>query len=125
MAVVPVKINGREYQVACDDGQEEHLQFLSEEVNSRLKMLLRGMRSSPGEVMTLILTALMMADEIIENKREIESIAAEVQRLAALVNDDKRHEQDGRMAEIEHAMATTLEEIAMRIERIADRIELS
>jgi len=124
MSSVHIRINGREYQVACDDGQEEQLKFLSHEVDERVRHLLRGMGTNPGEVMALLLTSLTMADEIIENKQEIESIAAEVQRLASLVNNDRKLEQDDRMVEIENAMAVTLEEIAIRIEKIADRIEL-
>ena len=125
MASVSIRINGREYQVACDDGQEEQLRFLAEEVDDRMKALVRAMGSNPGEGMAFLLTSLTMADEIIENKREIENVAAEVQRLASLVNEDRRVEKDERMVEIENAMAITLEEIALRIEKIADRIELS
>ena len=125
MAIVNIRINGREHQVACDDGQEEQLQFLAEEVDDRVKSILRGMGTNPGEVMALLLASLTMADELIENKKEIEHIAAEVQRLASLVNDDRKIEQDDRMVEIENAMAITLEEIAMRIEKIADQIEVS
>ena len=124
MAVVPIRVNGREYQVACDDGQEEQLQFLAHEVDVRVKSLLRTMRSQPEEAMTLLLASLMMADEIIDNKQEIADMASEVQRLAGLVNDDRKFDQDDRIVEIENAMAITLEEIAVRIEKIADRIEL-
>ena len=124
MAILPIRINGREYHVACDDGQEEQLQILAQEVDERVGALLRGMNSNPGEIMTLLLTSLMMADELIENEKENEKVAAEVRRLATLVNDDGKYEQQDRMAEIEQAMAVTLEEIAIRIEKIADSIEL-
>ena len=124
MAVVHIRIGGREYQVACDDGQEEQLHFLASAVDERMKSLLRGMGTHPGESMALLLTSLTMADEIFENKKEIDNVASEVKRLASLVNDDRKHEQDDRMIEIENAMAITLEEIAMRIEKIADRVEL-
>jgi cell division protein ZapA len=125
MAVVSVRMNGRDYQVACDDGQEEHLNFLANEVNNRLSSLLRGMRNNPGEGLTLLLTALMMADELIENKKEINGMSTEIRRLSALLSEDRAYKQDGRVAEMEKTMAITLEEIAQRIEKIADRIELS
>lgn len=125
MALVRIRINSREYDVACDDGQEDQLRALAGEVDGRVKALVRSMGANPGESMALALTALTMADEVIENKRETRKIAAEVQRLAALVNEDKKLEQEGRMYEIENAMAVTLEEIAMRIEKIAEQVELS
>lgn len=124
MSIVHIRINGREYDVACDDGQEEHLRLLADEVDDRVRSLLYGMGSNPGENMALLLTALMMADEAIENKREIKEIAAEVEQMKALVNDDKKTVQEDRMAEIETAMAVTLEEIALRIEKIARQIEV-
>lgn len=124
MAVLSVRINGRHYEVACDDGQEDHLRVLADEVDERLRRIVRGMGGGLGEPMAFLLTALTMADEIIENRKENREIAQEVQRLAAIVNDDRRGEQEGRMVEIEHAMATTLEEIALRIEKIADQIEI-
>jgi cell division protein ZapA len=124
MALVNLRIHGRPYEVACDDGQEDHLRLLADEIDERVRALVRGMGAHPGESMALLLAALTMADEIIENKRENYEIAAEVQRLASLVNDDTRRGQEGRMVEIEQAMATTLEEIALRIEKIADQVEM-
>jgi len=123
MAVVHIRIGGREYDIACDDGQEEHLRFLADEVDDRIRTLVFGMGSNPGEAMSLLLTALTMADELVENKREIENIAAEMKRRAALA-DEHKPAPPGRMAEIESALAVTLEEIALKIEKIADRIEI-
>ncbi len=124
MAIVGLRIHGRQYEVACDDGQEDHLRMLADEVDDRMRTLVRNMGASPGADMAMMLTALTMADEIIENRKENKEIAAEVHRLAGLVNDDKHMGQEGRMVEIEQAMATTLEEIAQRIEKIADQVEM-
>jgi cell division protein ZapA len=124
MAQIQIRVNGKEYVVACDDGQEEQLRYLADEVDDRIRSLVFAMGSNPGESMAFLLTMLTMADEILENKREIENVASEVQRLASLVNDDQKQAQDGRIDEIEHAMAVTLEEIALRIEKIAQQIEV-
>jgi cell division protein ZapA len=124
MAIVHIRIHGREYDIACDDGQEEHLRFLADEVDERVRALAYNMGGNPGEAMGLLLTSLTMADELIESKREIERITAEVRRIGTLVDDDKKLMSETRMVEIENAMATTLEEIASRIERIADQAEL-
>lgn len=124
MALIRIRINSREYDVACDDGQEDQLRALASEVDGRVKALVRSMGANPGESIALALTALTMADEIIENKKETAKIAAEVQRLAAFMNEDNKREQEGRMLEIENAMAVTLEEIALRIEKIAEQVEV-
>ena len=39
MAVVEVQINQRMYQVACDDGQEEHLIKLAGDIDQRVRDL--------------------------------------------------------------------------------------
>lgn len=124
MATVHIRINSRDYEIACDDGQEDHLRKLADEVDSRIRALVRSMGANPGDSFALALTALTMADELIENKKENAKIAAEVKRLGYLVNEDRRQEQDGRMQDIENAMAVTLEEIALRIEKIAQTIEV-
>lgn len=124
MALVHVRINGRHYELACDDGQEDHLRTLADEVDERMRRLVKAVGTHPGETMAFLLTMLTMADEIIEHRRENLQIANEVQRLASIVNDDGQQGQTERMADIEHAMAITLDEIAQRIEKIAEQVEL-
>jgi cell division protein ZapA len=127
MAIVHIRVHGYEYDIACDDGEEDQLRFLADEVDDRVRAIASGKGGNPGEAMSLLIAALVMADELIENKREIKKIAAEANRLAALVQNSKNSapaQQPDRMAEIESAMAVTLEEIALKIEKIADRIEM-
>jgi len=70
MTAVTIKVAGRDYRIACDDGQEEHLRFLADELDDRVHSLIFGMESNPGEAMSLLLAALTMADELIELKKE-------------------------------------------------------
>src|SRR3954462_4657860 len=100
MAIVHIRINGRDYDIACDDGQEEHLRFLADEVDDRVRALVFGIGSNPGETMALLLTALTLADEVAENKKEIRSIAAEVERMQAIMGDGSQQMQESRMLEI-------------------------
>ena len=44
MTIVNIKINGREYHLACDDGQEEHLRLLADDPR------FRAARVDDGEV---------------------------------------------------------------------------
>ncbi len=89
MAIVHIRVNGRDYDIACDDGQEEQLRLLADEVDDRVRALVFSMGNHPGEAMALLLASLTMADEIIENKKEIEKISTEVSRLGAMVEDDR------------------------------------
>jgi cell division protein ZapA len=124
MAVVHIRVGGREYDVACDDGQEDQLRLLADEVDDRVRALLYGMGSNPGENMALLLTSLTMADELIENKKEIQAMQVELTRLSRMIEEQKRISQEGRITEIEAAMTATLDDIAARIEKIAEQIEI-
>ena len=118
MTAVTIKVGGRDYRIACDDGQEEHLRFLADEVDERLQSLLFGMGNDPGEGVTLLMTALTMADELIEIKKENERLARGVKVNGASAHDESR------IREMEAVMAATLDEIASRIERMAERVEV-
>jgi cell division protein ZapA len=121
MAIVTVKIGGREYHLACDDGQEEHLRLLADDVDDRVRDLNMRMGGNAGEVMGFLLAAITMADELLENKKEIEKLTAEKARIASLVGHNNEHGSEYYHSE---AVAVTLEEIAERIERIAERVEM-
>ncbi len=117
MTAVTIKVNGRDYRIACDDGQEEHLRFLADEVDDRVRSLIFGMDNNPGEGLSLLLCALTMADELIELKKENEKL-----RRQGATSGDRIDE--ARILEMEAAMAATLEEIAGRIEKIAEQVEI-
>lgn len=108
MAVVTLKVGGRDYQVACNDGEEERLRLLADEVDDRARTFLFQMKNNPSEAMGLLMAALTLADELLETKREMQKSAA----------------PDQRVVEMEAAVALTLDEIATRIEKIADQIEV-
>ena len=126
MASVAIKINGREDRVACDDGQEDHLRLLADDVDERVQLLSFQMGGNLSETMGLLMAALMLSDELIENKKETEGLLGEYKRLKAQFEQEKmRGNGDARLAQVENAMAETLEEIALRIEKIADKIEIA
>jgi cell division protein ZapA len=117
MAAVTIKVGGRDYRIACDDGQEEYLRMLADEVDDRVRSLVFGMDNNPGEGLSLLLAALAMADELSELKKENEKLRRQSPSNAPRADEN-------RILEMEAAMAATLEEIAGRIERIADQVEI-
>lgn len=115
MARVTVFINGREYQVACDDGQEEHLRRLAQEVDERVRQLGYTMGQA-GESLLLVLASLMMADELHDIRRELTALRREITHTSQSFEQSK-------LIEMESAISTTIEEIAARIEKIAEHME--
>ena len=121
MAVVRIQINGRIYEIACDDGQEEHLRLLADEVDERVRGIARA--GVTGEIMALLLASITMADELLEHKNT--TGGAPTQSVAqASAHKAELERAQAHIHEMETSVARTLDEIAGRIEAIAQRIEI-
>jgi len=107
MPELTVTINGREYQVACDDGQEDHLSKLARYIDAKMGELV-GAVGQIGDARLLVMTSLLIADELSDAYRQLESFDAE-------------SGDDGKASHV--AMTSALEACAQRIENIAARIE--
>ncbi len=90
MANIRLKINGRDYDMACDDGQEERIYALSQYVDSRLSMIASA-GAGKSEAHLLMLTSLVLADEIFDLKEglpvnsDTTRIEAEKEQALAMV----------------------------------------
>jgi len=113
MASIPARVNGKDYVLACDDGQEKHLQSLVSEVDTRAQKLARHFGGKAPEPVLLLYTALTLADEMTESKKEGDKL----KRAVAQSGDDAR------MAALQEDLAVNLQELASRIEAIAERLE--
>ena len=71
MPQVDVTINGHDYRIACDDGQEEHLTQLAEYVDKRVQELVTSV-GQVGDSRLLVMTSLLIADELSEAYADIE-----------------------------------------------------
>ncbi len=68
MAHVTVTINGRQYRMACEDGQEAHLMRLGQDLERRLQDL-RGSFGEIGDSRLVVMAALTVSDELAETKQ--------------------------------------------------------
>ena len=73
MAVVDVHVNGRVFQVACDDGQEEHLISLAKEIDERVSQLSAKM-GQIGDALLILMAGLLIADELAESLEMIDEL---------------------------------------------------
>ena len=69
MAEVEVAINGRSYLMGCDDGQEEHLLLLAEEVGRRVEDLVATV-GQVGDARLLLMASLLIADELYDARAD-------------------------------------------------------
>ena len=80
MANVNVKFNGKEFLLSCEDGQEEHLQELTENLNEKFQNL-KSSLGSIGENKLLLITSITVMDEYYETKKKIEKNKDELLKI--------------------------------------------
>lgn len=68
MSNVSLHIGGRDYTVACADGQEDHIAGLGKAIDAKLATM--GGTTGQSEVRSLLFAALLMADEAFELKSQ-------------------------------------------------------
>ena len=116
MPLMDVVVNGREYQVACDPGQEDRLKELADQFDKRVRALSSAV-GQVGDARLMLMAGLVLMDEIsslqaksLERERENASLKA---RIA-----------DGTetLEKAENGITELLEQAAIRIETIAARV---
>jgi cell division protein ZapA len=80
MSEVNVTINARQYRMACEDGQEEHLINLSQDLDQRISQL-RVSFGEVGDTRLTVMAALMIADELAEAGRSVRRLKEELAGL--------------------------------------------
>lgn len=118
MAILDIRIHGRTYQMACDDGQEKHVRELAQQVDARVAALARRMGSQAQEAQLLALTALLLCDELNEARQTASNL-----RLHAGDNEALEQYERETQERVEQSVATAIAEIADDIEKIAHAIE--
>ncbi|MBD1161580.1 cell division protein ZapA [Pelagibacterales bacterium SAG-MED15] len=88
MANVNIKFNGKEFLLSCDDGQEEHLEELSNVLNNKFNELKTNL-GNIGENKLLLITSIKVIDEYFETKKIIESKKKELETLKSKFLDLK------------------------------------
>lgn len=119
MAEVNISINGRIYEISCDNGQEGRVVDLAAYLDQRLQQIARS-GAAYNEAHLLVLTSLVIADELFEAREKNTALAA-----APVPAGKARKAETGDAAspEDEKAMAQLIEKLAKRIDGIAARVQ--
>jgi cell division protein ZapA len=116
MAQVNVTINGRQFRMACEDGQEGHLIELARDLDMRISGL-RGKFGEIGDTRLTVMAALTVADELAEAGQRLKRLEEE---LAAL--QDARVLTSDRNRAAQASIAAALGAAAERIESITKKL---
>jgi cell division protein ZapA len=116
MPQVNVTINGRQFRMACEDGEEPHLMRLAEDLDARI-LRLRGRFGEIGDTRLTVMAALTLADELAEVKQKLQRLEPE---LATLQNASVA--SAGHSEATQAAVVAALNAAAERIEDITRRL---
>jgi cell division protein ZapA len=104
VAEVTLFFNGRGYRIACNDGQEPHIEKLGGYIESKVQDLVRQV-GQVGDARLLAMASLMIADELFEARGSPDGAASS--------------------AKPADAAAEAIEAVAKRIDALAARLEAS
>jgi cell division protein ZapA len=113
VAQINVTINGRQFRMACEDGQEEHLLRLAKDFDQRVEKI-RAQFGEVGDMRLTIMAALTLGDEMSEAIKRIRRLEQEVTAL-----QDARLVAADRAQATEAAIANAFTAAAERIEKVA------
>lgn len=118
MKTVQARVHGKEYTLACDEGQETHLAQLVRQIDARTERLERAV-GKISEPLLLLYAALMVADELHDAQQETAQLRRELNttRQAAATEDG-----DARIAALEETLSVNLETLADRMNALAGKI---
>ena len=107
---INVTINGRQYRMACEEGQEMRLLKLAESLESRVTEL-RGKFGEIGDARLTVMAALTVCDELLDATARIRMLEEELEA-----------QRDQRVAVTDRARATQIA-VTNALNAAADRIE--
>ena len=119
MASINATIAGRQFRLACEDGQEDHLQALARELDERIE----GLRKKFGEIgdtRLTVMAALMVSDELSETARNLRRMEEEL-----VAHQDARVVSADRAKAASDAVVGAFNSAAERLEGITKKLNAS
>ena len=129
MAEINMPIHGKNYAVACDGGQERRVADLGRYVDARLREI-AGAGAASTEAHLLVLTSLVLADEIYELREALQGLE---RQMAGMAGELRRREQLDEAAQAQEAsepsdddeedIMDAINHLAARIDSVAARLQ--
>lgn len=116
MGLVNTSIAGRQYRLACEDGQEEHLLGLAKDLETRI-IDLRRKFGEIGDTRLTVMAALMLADESAEARAKMRKLEDEL-----AVHEETHAASAERARQASDAVVGAFHSAAERIESITRKL---
>lgn len=114
MGQVAITIKGSNYQIACDEGQEERLTRLGAYVDERTTELVKSV-GDVGDMRLMVMTSLLVTDKLFDAIAEVEKLRAEIVQSKQSAPPAKADEN---LAPLVNAVAKRIEDIAANLESV-------
>jgi cell division protein ZapA len=116
MAQVVVTIDGKAYRMACEEGQEAHLEGLAQNFD-RYVGHLKSQFGEIGDLRLTVMAAIMVMDELSEAKRRAGDLERELDAM-------RQHRDDATsvVEKSDQALAGMLSELTSQVRSIADKL---
>ena len=132
MANVNIKFNGKEYLLSCEDGQEDHLEELSLNLNKKFNDLKFDL-GNIGENKLLLISSIKVMDEYFETKKQVELQKEELKKLKekfkelkSLVYQYKENKENEikNLSSTQEELMTEIENYRINYENLIDKVTL-
>lgn len=122
MAELKITIGGREFEVACQDGEEHFLRSAASLLDAEATALI-GMIGRIPETRMLLMAGLMLADRTAGIEDQLREMRARAEAAEAALEEARANPLRTEVPVIPADVTNTLAEIAARAEALADRVE--
>lgn len=124
MAEVNLSIDGRNYGIACDDGQEQRLKQLGNYVEQRLRQVSGG-GASVNKAQTMVLTTLVLADEIFDLNEKLSAAPQSSPLASGVAANGTPHviEYQGMTQHEEQNVVNIIGQMAAKVEKLTARVQ--
>jgi len=132
MANVNIKFNGKEFLLSCEDGQEDHLEQLSINLNNKFDDLKNSL-GNIGENKLLLIASIKVMDEYFETKKKIDNQKIELKKiterfkeLRSLVYDykDDKEKEIMNLKENQEKVKSEIDNQKINYENLVDKATL-
>jgi len=116
MSQVSVTINGRQFRMACENGEEARLTHLAEDLDARIATL-RARFGEIGDTRLTVMAALAVADELSEVKEKLQRLEPELATLqeASVVSADRAEATQAAVIAALNAASERIESLTRRL----------
>jgi cell division protein ZapA len=117
MAEVNLAIHGRSYGIACDDGQELRVQEVGRYVDHRAREIAQAGAAS-NETHLMVLTALVLADEIKELQTMMKANKSAARKFADSAPQRISDADEKKICDAISSLSNRIDSVAKRLQQI-------